>query len=75
MLLIAGQPLGEPIVQYGPFVMNTEAEIRQAIADSWPACINDNVARKDWGLHYEYDLPRMTEVMLEEIRKKVGSEA
>ncbi|MDE2342279.1 MAG: pirin family protein [Betaproteobacteria bacterium] len=32
-LLIAGRPLGEPIVQYGPFVMNSEAEIHQAIHD------------------------------------------
>lgn len=33
VLLIAGQPLGEPIVQYGPFVMNTQAEIMAAIND------------------------------------------
>jgi redox-sensitive bicupin YhaK (pirin superfamily) len=32
-LLIAGRPLREPIVQYGPFVMNTEAQIRAAIED------------------------------------------
>ncbi len=33
MIVVAGRPIGEPIVQYGPFVMNTEAEIRQAIDD------------------------------------------
>ena len=32
-MLMAGAPFGEPIVPYGPFVMNTEAEIRQTLAE------------------------------------------
>ena len=32
-LLLAAKPLREPVVQYGPFVMNTREEIEQALAD------------------------------------------
>jgi hypothetical protein len=33
MLVLSGRPLDEPIVQYGPFVMNSSEEIEQALRD------------------------------------------
>ncbi|MGH6628361.1 MAG: pirin-like C-terminal cupin domain-containing protein, partial [Burkholderiales bacterium] len=33
LIVLAGKPLGEPVVQYGPFVMNTREEIEQALDD------------------------------------------
>ena len=54
------------------FKITYNPDFRQKIAESWPASIDDSVARKDWGCRYEYDLPKMTEVMLREIGKKLG---
>jgi nucleoside-diphosphate-sugar epimerase len=53
------------------FEITYKPDFRQKIAESWPASIDDSVARKDWGCSYEYDLPKMTKVMLEEIGKKL----
>lgn len=65
--------LADEIKKYIPdFEITYKPDFRQAIADSWPACIDDSVAKKDWGLVYDYDLPKMTEVMIREIRKKLS---
>lgn len=45
---------------------------RQQIADSWPDSIDDQQARSDWGWKHEYDLAKMTETMLTELKKKLG---
>jgi nucleoside-diphosphate-sugar epimerase len=41
-----------------------DSDPRQAIADSWPKSIDDSYAQKDWGWQLEYDLAKMTEDML-----------
>jgi redox-sensitive bicupin YhaK (pirin superfamily) len=45
VLLIAGMPLHEPVVRYGPFVMNTREEIAQAIEDYQKGRMG-NIARR-----------------------------
>ncbi|KAK9133051.1 hypothetical protein Scep_012579 [Stephania cephalantha] len=46
-VLVGGQPLGEPVVQYGPFVMNTDDEINQAF-DDYNYCVNGFEKAKHW---------------------------
>jgi quercetin 2,3-dioxygenase len=61
LLLLQGRPIGEPVMQYGPFVMNNEAEIRQAFADyrktefgGWPWNRNDPVHSREQGRFARY---------------------
>lgn len=46
--------------------------IKQAIADSWPESIDDSAARRDWGWKHEFTLAKMTKVMIEGLKEKLG---
>jgi len=54
------------------FTINYKPDFRQQIAESWPQSIDDSIARKDWNCEYKYDLAKITEIMLSEIRKKLN---
>ncbi len=52
------------------FEITYKPDFRQAIADSWPQTIDDSVARANDGWTHKYDLAKMVEIMIQEIRKK-----
>jgi nucleoside-diphosphate-sugar epimerase len=59
------QELAAEIKKHVPdFEITYNPDYRQAIADSWPASVNDTQARQDWGWQPEYNLARMTEDIL-----------
>lgn len=45
--------------------------VKQRIAESWPQSIDDRVARKDWGWKPEYDIAKMTKVMIKGLKLKI----
>jgi nucleoside-diphosphate-sugar epimerase len=51
------------------FQITYKPDARQAIADSWPASIDDSAARHDWGWAPDYDLGKMTHDMLMHLRE------
>ena len=51
------------------FSITYKPDYRQQIANSWPQSIDDSVARNDWGWKEEFDLSKMTEDMLENLKE------
>ena len=45
---------------------------RQNIADSWPDSIDDSAASEEWGWKPSYDLEKMSDDMLENLKRKLG---
>ena len=64
--------LKEAIQQYYPnFVLDYEVDPdRQGIADTWPDSIDTSCSRNEWGFNHQYDLPKMTKIMLRAIEAK-----
>jgi len=54
------------------FEINYKPDFRQAIADSWPASIDDSVAKKDWDLKYNFGISEMTGDMIKNLKVKLG---
>ena len=51
------------------FRIDYAPDFRQAIADSWPASIDDAAARQDWKWQHHFDLEKMTKAMLDNLAK------
>ena len=64
--------LAQEIKKHIPeFTISYKPDFRQQIAESWPESIDDTAAQNDWGWKQEYDISKMTDIMLKEIKKKL----
>ena len=69
----SAQELADCIATRMPdFECTFNPDSRQAIADSWPDSIDDSAASKEWGWKPSYDLEKMSDDMLENLKRKLG---
>lgn len=54
------------------FEITYKPDFRQAIAESWPQSINEDITREHWGWKHKYDLKEMTKIMYEKIKEKLS---
>ncbi|MDO8503852.1 MAG: NAD-dependent epimerase/dehydratase family protein [bacterium] len=64
--------LAKEIRKHLPLEVLYVPDERQKIADSWPKKIDDSQARRDWGWKHEFDLPKITEAMIENLKAKLS---
>lgn len=55
------------------FTCDFNPDFRQEVADSWPDDIDDGPAKKDWGWQAEFDLDKMVDEMIDNLRKNQSS--
>ncbi|MFQ5718788.1 MAG: L-threonine 3-dehydrogenase [Acidobacteriota bacterium] len=59
--------------EMGTFEVTYDVDpVRQAIADTWPRCVDDSAARAEWDWRPSFDLPAMTKDMLTHLRDRIG---
>jgi nucleoside-diphosphate-sugar epimerase len=67
------QEIASEIKNYFPdFKITYNPDSRQAIADSWPQSIDDSVARNEWGWKPSFDLKKMSEEMIVNLKNEIA---
>jgi threonine 3-dehydrogenase len=64
------EELAEKLSKFVPELKVTyKPDSRQEIADSWPQVFDDSEARKDWGWQHKYDLDKLVELMIKDVKE------
>lgn len=67
------EELADKISKYVPELKITyRPDSRQMIADSWPQVFDDSEARADWGWKHEYDMDKLVEDILKQVRGQLN---
>lgn len=56
------------------FQMSHQIDFRQKIVDTWPASLDDTLAKRDWGYNPKFNITELTKIMVELVGEKVKSE-